>query len=112
MVEIAEQVCDDYEHRGQTGRPVFWLRDKKLIVADLERFLKEDSATAGESRHPAGGGRAGLRVARRTDLGTVASTFPTGAASTSKGKADRVDVAADGTSTSSTTRRANSDSST
>ena len=34
---------DEDEAHGQTGRAVFWKRDKKRILADLDRFLRADS---------------------------------------------------------------------
>src|SRR5439155_7656636 len=40
---IGEQLCDDYEQRGRTGRAIFWRRDRRAILADLQRFLTADS---------------------------------------------------------------------
>jgi ATP-dependent helicase/nuclease subunit B len=41
---IAEQVCDEFEARGATGRPVFWRRDRPQILALADRFLHDDDA--------------------------------------------------------------------
>jgi ATP-dependent helicase/nuclease subunit B len=40
--EIGNQLCDEYEARGLTGRPAFWSRDRRRILADLDRFLGAD----------------------------------------------------------------------
>jgi hypothetical protein len=79
-----------------TGRPIFWQRDKRRIVADLERFLRADSD------HRAGHGTRlvaaelafGLPGAA---LGTVALELPDGRRVHFRGRADRLDVATDGT---------------
>ncbi|HZM39640.1 MAG TPA: PD-(D/E)XK nuclease family protein [Acidimicrobiales bacterium] len=41
---IAEDVCDEFEARGATGRPVFWRRDRPQILALVDRFLDDDAA--------------------------------------------------------------------
>jgi RecB family exonuclease len=41
---IAEAQCARYEALGVTGRRAFWDRDRRRILADLDRFLAEDSA--------------------------------------------------------------------
>ena len=97
MVEIGERVCDDYEDRGLTGRPIFWRQDKKRILADLLRFLEARlRRTAGThgTRPLAAELAFGLPGA---DLGTVALDLPDGRSVQFRGKADRVDVGADGT---------------
>ncbi|MDQ1521831.1 MAG: ATP-dependent helicase/nuclease subunit, partial [Actinomycetota bacterium] len=40
--DIGETLCDDYNASGLTGRPVFWERDRRRILADLDTFLLED----------------------------------------------------------------------
>lgn len=42
LLEIGEQMCDDAESRGLTGTPVYWHHDRSGIMADLDRFLRED----------------------------------------------------------------------
>ena len=41
--ELGEDVCAGYEAQGLTGRRLFWHRDQRRILADLDRFLTEDS---------------------------------------------------------------------
>jgi RecB family exonuclease len=45
LFEIGSELCDAYEARGLTGRPVFWERDRRRILADLDRFLAHDDLT-------------------------------------------------------------------
>lgn len=42
LLAIAGDVFAEYEHRGLTGRPMFWRRDRARILADLTRFAAED----------------------------------------------------------------------
>jgi hypothetical protein len=42
---IAEARCAIYEAQGRTGRRLFWHRDRRRILAELDRFLTEDSRT-------------------------------------------------------------------
>jgi ATP-dependent helicase/nuclease subunit B len=94
MVNLAEQVCDDYERKGLTGRPIFWHQDRRRIIADLLRFLEADSSYREEH---------GMRPLAaelafgfpRAGLGTVALDLPDGRAVSFRGFADRVDVADD-----------------
>jgi ATP-dependent helicase/nuclease subunit B len=81
---------------GQTGRAVFWKRDKKRILADLERFLVADSAhrTAHGTRPVAAELSFGLP---HSALGTIAMGLPDGRSLHFRGVADRVDVGDDGT---------------
>jgi RecB family exonuclease len=41
--EIADAQCRRYEALGLTGRRAFWDRDRRRILADLDRFLAADS---------------------------------------------------------------------
>src|SRR5665213_1461303 len=95
-MEIGEGICDRYESHGQTGRAVFWKRDKKRILADLERFLRADSdhRVAHGTRPVAAELAFGLG---HSDLGTVAIALPDGRSVHFRGLADRVDVGDDGT---------------
>ena len=93
---IAETVCDDYEARGLTGRPIFWRQDKKRILADLLTFLEADSAY--RIAHDTRPIEAELAFGFPKDLlGAVALDLPDGRQVQFRGKADRVDVAGDGT---------------
>jgi RecB family exonuclease len=46
--ELAEEWCDRYEALGITGRRAFWDRDRRRILADLDRFLRADTALRDE----------------------------------------------------------------
>ena len=52
MAEIADEVCARYE-AGLTGAPIFWQRDRRRIVAELDRFLDDDSDQRARRRHAA-----------------------------------------------------------
>jgi ATP-dependent helicase/nuclease subunit B len=43
--EIADERCAVYEAQGRTGRRLFWHRDRRRILAELDRFLADDSKT-------------------------------------------------------------------
>jgi len=45
---LGETSCAAYEAQGLTGRRLFWHRDRARILADLDRFLTEDSTTRRE----------------------------------------------------------------
>jgi hypothetical protein len=96
MMEIADAVCADYEAKGLTGRPIFWRQDKKRILVDLLRFFDEDNLHRGAhaTRPRAAELAFGLPG---TELGTVALGLPDGRQVNFRGKADRVDIARDGT---------------
>ncbi|MCB1038046.1 MAG: PD-(D/E)XK nuclease family protein, partial [Acidimicrobiales bacterium] len=91
--EIATEVCDEYEAEGLTGRPLFWQRDRAKVLADLHRFLHEDH------RHRATTGS--RPVATELPFGFGAAeplAFPLedGRTVPLRGKADRVDIDAEG----------------
>ncbi len=96
MVEIAERVCDAYEARGLTGRPIFWQRDRRRIIADLLRTLELDDAH--RARHGARPIAAELAFGfGDSPVGVVPIVLPDGRSVGFRGRADRVDLAADGT---------------
>lgn len=96
LMTTAEAVCDDYEARGLTGRPIFWRQDKKRILVDLLTFLDADSAY--RIAHGTRPIEAELAFGFPKDrLGAVALELPDGRQVQFRGKADRVDVADDGT---------------
>lgn len=41
---IGEARCDEAEHAGLVGHPVFWRRDRRRILRDLDAFLAADDA--------------------------------------------------------------------
>ncbi len=93
---IAEELCEDYEARGLVGRALFWSRERPAILADLDRFLEEDS----DHRALLGSQPVVAELAfglRDAALGTVGLTITDGRTVPFRGKADRVDLASDGT---------------
>jgi hypothetical protein len=93
LVGIAHEVCDRFEGEGLTGRPIFWRRDRAQIVADLSRFLDNDST----HRQATGTRPIAAELAfgfGRPPVGGVPLRLPDGRVVTFRGKADRVDVAA------------------
>jgi RecB family exonuclease len=94
--ELGQRHCDEYEARGLTGRRVFWQRDRRRILADLDRFLREDFAVRAEygltilATELAFGFRDPPRPPVEIDLSD-------GRALHFRGAADRVDRATDGT---------------
>jgi ATP-dependent helicase/nuclease subunit B len=93
---IANRHCDAYEARGLSGRPVYWHRERQRIVADVIRFLEEDSAHRAKTRtRPVAAELAfGLTGSR---VGTLSVELRDGREVRFRGRADRVDVAEDGT---------------
>lgn len=91
LLEIGAELCDHYEDHGQTGRPIFWRRDRRQILADLEHFLDADDFERAEHRtRPLAAELAfGLRGA---DLDAVPVALPDGRALRFRGQADRIDV--------------------
>lgn len=95
LQEIGARFCDDYEAQGLTGRPIFWKRDRRRILADLGRFLLHDDV------HRAGHGTSPLAV----ELGfgfpgegdAVGVPLPDGRVLHFRGRADRLDLGTDGT---------------
>jgi ATP-dependent helicase/nuclease subunit B len=95
MLAIGSERCADFDRRGLTGRPIFWRRDRALILRELERILLLDDAhRAGHRTHPVAAELAfGVGNAR---LGAVPVVLPDGRTVEIRGKADRVDEAEDG----------------
>jgi RecB family exonuclease len=95
LAGIVADACDRYEAHGVVGRQIFWQRDRHRILADVARFLREDSAyrAAFGTRPVAAELAFGMPGA---PLGTVALPLPDGRHVRFRGKADRLDVADDG----------------
>jgi RecB family exonuclease len=92
---IGEQRCDEVAAQGLTGRPIFWKRDRRRILADLERFLDEDQAhRAARGTTPIA---AELGFGFDGELPAVSVPLPDGRALRVRGRADRLDRASDGT---------------
>jgi hypothetical protein len=98
MRQLAERVCDDYEARGLTGRPVFWRRERAQILALADRFLTDDDTHRQRDRsRPVA---AELRFGYGDDadgVGPVVLPLADGRNLRFRGSADRVDVSDDGT---------------
>lgn len=94
LAEIAADACDDYHRRGLTGREIFWERDRRRILDDLERFLVED-----DRHRRATGTRPVAAELPFGYLGAPPVLFPLADGRTVpvRGKADRVDQGDDGT---------------
>jgi ATP-dependent helicase/nuclease subunit B len=95
LEQMARAVCDRYEALGLTGRPLYWQRDKRRILDDLDTFLVEDS----HHRRTTGTSPLAVELAFGMDGGgaAVGLDLPDGRALLIRGKADRIDLAADGT---------------
>ncbi len=95
LADIGAKLCDSYEQRGRVGRPIFWRRDRARILADLRRFLAEDDQvrTARGARPHAAELAFGFRG---KGLDAVPLDLPDGRQVRFRGKADRVDIADDG----------------
>jgi hypothetical protein len=92
--EIAEARMAVYEAQGRTGRRLFWHRDRRRILAELDRFLTEDDTVRADS---------GLRtIATELRFGFSDGAPPVDLALSDgrtlrfRGAADRVDVAEGG----------------
>ena len=96
LFEIAEELGRDYENHGLTGRAVFWHRDRRRILLDLDRFVADDSTHRAERRLRPVAAELAFGLAGAS-LDTVALALPDGRAVHFRGKADRVDVSEDGT---------------
>ncbi len=92
---IAAERCAQYEARGLTGRPIFWRRDRRRILTDLDLFLDaDDSYRAASGARPVA---TELAFGFRDGMQAVNLALPDGRMLPLRGKVDRVDVADDGT---------------
>ena len=93
--EMGEARCDEYEAAGLTGRRVFWRRDRQRLLADLDRFLMEDTDVRGE--HGLTTIATELRFGFRDDSGPpIGIELSDGRVLRFRGAADRVDRADNG----------------
>ncbi|MFL6207097.1 MAG: PD-(D/E)XK nuclease family protein [Acidimicrobiales bacterium] len=96
LLQIGGALCDQYEARGLVGRPIFWTRDRRRILADLEATLACDSEHRAAHRSaPLFAELAFGFVAESIEA--VEVRLPDGRILRVRGRIDRVDVAADGT---------------
>ncbi|MEO7572149.1 MAG: PD-(D/E)XK nuclease family protein, partial [Acidimicrobiales bacterium] len=97
LQDIGAQRCNEVAAQGLTGRPIFWKRDRRRILADLHRFLDDDQ------RHRAATGTVPVAVELGFGFGVdgelpaVEVALPDGRVLRVRGRADRLDRAADGT---------------
>jgi ATP-dependent helicase/nuclease subunit B len=93
LARIGADRCDEYEARGATGRPIYWRRDRRRILADLDHVLRLDSA------HRAATGTSPLAVELAFGFDgadPVPVPLPDRRVLRIRGRADRVDVGTDG----------------
>jgi len=92
---IAQQCFQNYESEGLTGRPIFWRRDRAIILKELEIVLdKDDVYRRGHRAAPVAAELAfGFSGA---GLEPVALPLSDGRSVRFRGMADRLDIAADG----------------
>jgi hypothetical protein len=96
LQEIGAAFCDKYEAKGLVGRPIFWARDRRRILADLDATLVVDSAyriTHGTAPHAAELGF-GFVV---DSLPAVEVALPDGRTLRVRGRIDRIDITRNGT---------------
>ncbi|MBW3557670.1 MAG: PD-(D/E)XK nuclease family protein [Actinobacteria bacterium] len=84
---VAEAHFARYEADGRTGRRLFWRRDRAHILADLDRFLEQDSERLAQGHRPLG---------TEHPFADVPVTLPSGHVLLVGGKVDRIDRRPDG----------------
>jgi RecB family exonuclease len=87
--ELAEAQCASYEAQGLTGRRLFWHRDRRRILADLDRFLTEDTAV--RAAHELQTVATELRFGFAPDDAPLTLPLSDGRVLRFRGAADRVD---------------------
>jgi ATP-dependent helicase/nuclease subunit B len=96
LLQIGSAFCDQYEARGLVGRRIFWTRDRRRILNDLEATLLLDSAhrmTHGTTPMFAELGFGFIDES----IDAVEVALADGRTLRVRGRIDRVDLAADGT---------------
>jgi hypothetical protein len=96
LQQIGAALCDQYEARGLVGRPIFWTRDRRRILADLAITLDVDSAHRSVHGTTPIAAELGFGFVGEL-LPAVEITLPDGRVLRVRGRIDRVDVGADGT---------------
>jgi ATP-dependent helicase/nuclease subunit B len=87
--ELGEARCAAYEAQGLTGRRLFWHRDQRRILADLDRFLTEDATV--RAGHQLRTVATELRFGFTPDTPPVELRLSDGRTLRFRGAADRVD---------------------
>jgi hypothetical protein len=93
--EIGNRHCDHWEAQGLTGRPIFWKRDRRRILADLHTFLHHDDVHRAAHHTSPLAAELGFGFAGTGDA--VGIALPDGRVLRFRGRADRLDLGADGT---------------
>jgi ATP-dependent helicase/nuclease subunit B len=92
--ELAESRMAVYEAHGRTGRRLFWHRDRRRILAELDRFLEVDSGVRAEwDMRPIA---TELRFGFADGAPPVDLPLSDGRALRFRGAADRIDVTGSG----------------
>ncbi len=94
LQEIGGAFCDQYESRGLVGRPIFWTRDRRRILADLDLALHHDSEHRAIHRSTPMAAELGFGFVG--ELAAVEITLPDGRVLRVRGRIDRIDIGADG----------------
>ncbi|MGH9276327.1 MAG: PD-(D/E)XK nuclease family protein, partial [Acidimicrobiales bacterium] len=96
LLQIGAAFCDQYEALGLVGRRIFWTRDRRRILADLEATLAYDSEHRVEHRTAPLFAELGFGFIEES-IDAVEVALPDGRTLRVRGRIDRVDIAADGT---------------
>ena len=96
LMEIAEDELDEAQRRGVTGRALLWERDRRRMLADLERFLEEDEQHRANRKVRQVGSEVSFGPRMEDSQGLVALTLENGDMLQLRGKIDRVDQSDDG----------------
>lgn len=95
MLSIADELCQEFEARGQTGRPIFWQRDRLRIVSDILRVLEEDNHYRATRQTAPVAAELGFGFGAE-GLAAVEIDLPNGKSVRFRGLADRLDLGLDG----------------
>ena len=90
LLAIGEEKCNEAESKGLTGTPVYWRHDRGRIMADLDRFLREDNQQRQQRRVTPIASELGFGI-RDSQQGAVEVELPGDRKVRFRGQADRVD---------------------
>ena len=95
LLEMGEEKCNEAESKGLTGTPVYWKHDRSRIMADLDRFLREDNQQRQQRCVTPIASELGFGM-RYSQQGAVEVELPGHRKVRFRGQADRVDQGANG----------------
>ncbi len=95
LQEIARNQCKRYEDRGLTGKAIFWERDKRKILRELDEFLTADNVTRSVWQAMPMHTELGFGVRDATQP-AITVPLPDGRSVRFRGSIDRLDVGFDG----------------